>query len=328
MSIVRAKIEELESNGYQQLIQRPLPALDVLEQIQKNPTLESEAIKDPLMRQLVTNMRAMALEQKEIDPNAFFMDQINAMVTATQNIQRLIGENKIKPLIGKTAATINRMSQRLFLKDGTIHFLRYRHLIDPENHALPEVANNLQGIFAVLLGRKSDGTYVLEHRINHTPPPMSGHPKLVDDENESVIIAGEEYILKGGHKLSSDQTGNFYERVQDILRLTEKDQEAIMNMCFAGLAREFYRVRLIANTGNIDEDAYKKVREAAGINTKVVPLTPVPVDVRSIQAEKLPASPGSPLSALRRYSVTSAPQAAPEVTETSAQPALQFGSGK
>ncbi len=281
MSITRHArvVRDLENQGFKQLIQTPLPDPKVLRKIQANPKLIDHHKKNDELYACLRNLEAQSPK--------YFRKNLSDLIVAIEKIHKLINSNDTSKLIPVSQSTeigiVNRMSQRLFLKNNELYWVRHNDLLKAEENILnaeknhesfemtltPQRATTFRGTFAILLSRDNSG-YSLEHRINRSVGEIAGHPSLVHGQNQSVIIIGEEFLNDGKHKLSSNKTGGFHQLVKEH-DLTLDDQRAIMNFCLHGLGNVFYGVQLAK--GWVDEVAYKKARDAAGVNEESTPLT-------------------------------------------------------
>ncbi len=266
MSITRDAeiIKYLETQGFRQLIQKPLP----------NPLL---------LRKILTNSLQIDAEVKSDEiPH----QNLGNLIEAVEHVTKLIEQGKVVPIDSKkNPQIVNKMSQRLFLKEGKIYHLHHQELINEEKKIAkaklenktiaitltPRPAENMRGVFAILLARDPDGAYMLEHRINNSGPAViAGHPDLIDDQFTSVITAGEEFIYANMHRLSSNQTGHCHQHVTDIGMKIEY-QAALMNFCLNEMAGCYYGIKLKENN-EVDVAAYEAERIRAGANAPGITL--------------------------------------------------------
>lgn len=140
-----------------------------------------------------------------------------------------------------------RMGMRLFEKNGKIHSALLRSLTTNPNCPEPILAKNQQYIFVVVLKQvessQDEGQYLLELRVNGGV--KSGHPKLIRSimidlpqpigtsttrykESESMLAAGEFYLMEGRCVLTNDKSGNFF----DVMRARGIDPSILLDYFF------------------------------------------------------------------------------------------------
>lgn len=254
-------VERVEKLGFKQLIETALPDTTQLSNILNDATQET-ASSSPLCEftsflQSKANYLASRPHENKT-AQEYYLQDIRNILHVTLKIHQLIERGVLIPAEQETTPLIvNKLSQRLFLKDQTLYSMTHRELTAEKLNfaAVPRLANS-HGIFAVMLTKKN-GHYFLEHRINNNAE-ANGHVSLVDGQINSVIFCGETDLENGEHLFSSDKTGHFHERVYDVLGLTVDDQRILMDFCLHGLARCYYGLR-----ENLDEDRYQKIRALA-----------------------------------------------------------------
>jgi len=294
---MQANIDQLKKKGYQPIIQTTMPDVATLQDLRKKLTIDANFIPEDFdIRELVTNLRLTAQSQAPEKAVDIVIKNLDDMISALEKLKGCIETKKVIPQQYKTnqdsvTKAMGKLSQRLFVRDGKFYVVSYKDLIqESKDEITPIPASNYQGTFAVMAGYHPDGTLALEHRINWNPQ-MQGHPALVDYNFKAVVSAGEEFICGGEHKLSGNKTGNCNEQVTS-LELSIDEERALLNISLHGLAREFYQVKLITDTTNIDEEDYRKARDAAGVDNST-PILKSPMSKTQASGTRTP----SPLGA-------------------------------